>query len=214
MISRSWYLSIIGKVTRHPTVDPGRRSTAERLSTVPKKGMLVLIGCCVVFGGAAPAWPAASAPTKAPEALVSRRYQSVSCDTAARADVGSTGVGANAVLAAVNPGFSTLGERFFPPERRQRITRYQLRNVISNGDQGVATEIPASIVRSNARTCVTNVENISRVTPKTAARITPTDAKHLLQLAVVLAAAYVLFLAAWFWATRTRRSRVGSAARS
>lgn len=42
----------------------------------------------------------------------------------------------------------------------------------------------------------------------------PTDARRLLQLAVVLGAAYVLFLVAWFWGTRGHRGRVGSAARS
>jgi hypothetical protein len=45
-------------------------------------------------------------------------------------------------------------------------------------------------------------------------RISSGEAGFLLRLAVALAAVYVLFLAVWFWATRDRRSRVGSAVRS
>ena len=39
------------------------------------------------------------------------------------------------------------------------------------------------------------------------------ESRFLLQLAAAFAAAYVLFLAVWFWGTRDRRSRVGSAVR-
>ena len=40
------------------------------------------------------------------------------------------------------------------------------------------------------------------------------DGRLLFQLGVAFAVAYALFLAAWFWGTRERRSRVGGAARS
>jgi hypothetical protein len=40
------------------------------------------------------------------------------------------------------------------------------------------------------------------------------DGRLLFQLGVAFALAYVLFVAAWFWGTRDRRSRVGGAARS
>jgi hypothetical protein len=40
------------------------------------------------------------------------------------------------------------------------------------------------------------------------------DGKLLFRLGVAFALAYALFLAAWFWGTRDRRSRVGDAARS
>jgi hypothetical protein len=40
-----------------------------------------------------------------------------------------------------------------------------------------------------------------------------TDARRLLQLALVLALAYVLFLAGWFWKTRARPQSVGRVVR-
>jgi len=40
------------------------------------------------------------------------------------------------------------------------------------------------------------------------------DGRFLFRLGIAFAVAYLLFLAAWFWGTRDRRSRVGDAARS
>jgi hypothetical protein len=195
-------------------VDPGRGDTAKRLSAVLKRGPLVVIGCCVALGGAAPARAAVSGPIRASEGLVSGRYQVVPCDTAATGALDRMAVGRRTALAVGNPGFPALGAGFSSGESRQGNTRYQLRNVISNSRWAVLIEIPAATARSAVRTCVDNTGQISRASSKTTAPSAPSDARRLFQLAVALAAAYVLFLAAWFWGTRERRGRVGSAARS
>jgi hypothetical protein len=58
------------------------------------------------------------------------------------------------------------------------------------------------------------IETSGLISPEVAGRISSAEARFLLQLAVAFAAAYVLFLGVWFWGTRSRRSRVGSAVRS
>jgi hypothetical protein len=85
-------------------------------------------------------------------------------------------------------------------ETRPLNARYQSSEVVSNSGLRFSEKTPINLARSDGKTCIQNVRGIS-------------DAKLLFQLAVALAAAYLLFLAAWFWGTRERRARVGSAAR-
>jgi hypothetical protein len=66
-------------------------------------------------------------------------------------------------------------------------------------------------VQMASRTCL---DTATWIPPAFSGRITPAESTFLLQLAAAFGAAYVLFLAAWFWSTRDRRSRVGSAVRS
>ena len=195
-------------------VESGRNTPAERLRTAPKRGPLVVIGCCVALGGATPALAVASGPTSAVGGPISARYQAIRCDTAPWGDSARVAVGADSALAAAHTGFPALRGRFPSRESCSAITRYQLRKVVSNSQRIVSLELLATPAQYIARTHVNTSRYISSVPSQETAPISPTDARRLFQLAVALAAAYVLFLAAWFWGTRERRSRFGSAARS
>jgi hypothetical protein len=182
-------------------------SPAGRFGTARKGGALLVIGCCVFL--AAPA--AASAAKPRFEGAVSPRYHVVSCDTAADLER----VGSRAAAAARMPEQQPRNPAFYlglpPQERRATLFRYQSREAISNSHQIVSFQFLAEQVRYTSGTCV---DTASWIPNRVAGRISPAEGRFLLQLAVALAAAYVLFLAAWFWGTRDRRSRVESAVRS
>lgn len=187
---------------------------AERFDTVVRSGLLVVAGCSLALGAAAPASGAVSGPKSGLDRLVSPRYQAVWCDTATgrasgRAQPGPPGVssGENRALSASSHRFPALGTRL-------ASTGYQPRNVISKSGLEVSPWISVESAIFTLSTCSSNVREISSASPKTTDPGTSTDAKILFQLAVALAAVYLLFLAAWFRATRERRGRVGSAARS
>jgi hypothetical protein len=173
----------------------------------------MVIGCCVALGGAVPSLAAAAGPLPASEGPISARYQAIRCDTALSGGSARVAAGRRTELVGVNPGFPPFHDHFPSHESRQTIARYQLRDVISDSPFIVSREISDRTARSTVRTCVENAIDIPSKSSKEAAAIAPTDARRLFQLAVALAAIYVLFLVAWFWGTREHRSRVGSAAR-
>jgi hypothetical protein len=195
-------------------VEPADGSTSEREGTVRARGLSLTVARGVVLGGVAAALAAASWPAAASAALISARYQAIPCDTAPRSGSAPLPVGANTGLTATHLAFPASAGRFRLYENRSGISRYQLLKVISNGKQAVSRAIPITTVQSGIRTCVDNASQISKSSTGETAAITPADARRLFQLALALAFAYILFLAAWFWGTRERRSRVGSAARS
>lgn len=195
-------------------VEPGRGTAPARLGTVRKRWPLVVIGCCLVLGGTTPASAALPGARTASMGPISGRYQTILCDTAPWSSSARVPGDANTALAAAGLVFSASGDRFRSRETRMAITRYQLRTVISDNRWIVSNQIPFTTVRSTAGTCVNNGNRISPASSSKTASTGTTDARRLFQLAVGLAAVYVLFLAAWFWGTRERRSRVGSAARS
>jgi hypothetical protein len=185
-------------------------SPAERLGTARKGGAVLVIACCAFL--AAPA--AASAAKSQSEGAVSSRYHVVSCDTAANLErAGSRAAAAGAMGATLEqhariPAFY-LG---LPPrERHSTVFRYQSRDAISNTQWIVSLPFFAEQMTYTSGTCA---ETVNWTSNGVAGRISSAEARFLLQLAVALAAAYVLFLAAWFWGTRDRRSRVESAVRS
>lgn len=195
-------------------VTTGRTRTAKPVGAVLKRAPLVLIGCCVVFGATTPASAAVSGSKSASEAPVSGRYQAILCDIATPGGFGSIAAGVDSAPGTASHGFRALDASFRSRASVPAIARYQPRNVISNSHWTVSSQIPATIIRSVDGTCIRNAFEISSVTSKETAPSARTDARRLFQLAVALAAAYVLFLVAWFWATRQHRGRVGSAARS
>jgi hypothetical protein len=194
-------------------VDPGRDSTPARVGTVRKRGLPVVIGCCVVLGGATAASAAVSGPATGSEGAISGRYQTIACDTAGRGGSARVQVGAGTPLAPALLVFPAVGGGLRSHESRSGITRYQLSKVISDNRWIVSNEIPTTAVRSTVETCADNAIRISSVPSRESAPGGSSDARRLFQLAIALAAVYVVFLAAWFWATREHRSRVGSAAR-
>jgi hypothetical protein len=187
--------------------DPRHDSPAERFGTARKGGALLVIGCCAFL--AAPA--AASAAKPRSEGAVSSRYHVVPCDTAADLErAGSRAAAAGAMLEQ-QPRTPALYLALPPQERRSTLFRYQSREAISNNQRIVSSLFLAEQVRYTSGTCV---EKANWIPNRVGERISPAEARFLLQLAVAFAAAYVLFLAAWFWGTRDRRSRVESAVRS
>jgi hypothetical protein len=166
-----------------------------------------VIACCAFL--AAPA--AASAAKPSSEHPVSPRYQAVSCDTAASIELAGSRAAATGPTPEQHPRIlaSFLGLR--AQERRTTLFRYQSREAISNNHEIVSGAFVSKSLRSTSRTCV---DTANWIPGTVMGGISPAEARLLLQLGVAFAAAYVLFLAVWFWSTRDRRSRVGSAVRS
>jgi hypothetical protein len=96
-------------------------------------------------------------------------------------------------------------------ERGVTLFRYQSREAISNDREIVSSAFLSKSVRKASRTCA---DTANRIPGVVIGKISSAEARFLLQLGIAFAAAYVLFLAVWFWSTRDRRSRVGSAVRS
>jgi hypothetical protein len=171
---------------------------------------VLVIACCAFL--AAPA--AASAAKLRSEGVVSSRYHVVSCDTAANLERAESRAAAAGVMGAMLEQHARIPAFYLglsPQERRSALFRYQSRDAISNNQQPVSVPFFQAQARFASGTCADTVKWIPN---RVAGRISPAEARVLLQLAVALAAAYVLFLAAWFWGTRDRRSRVESAVRS
>jgi hypothetical protein len=74
------------------------------------------------------------------------------------------------------------------------------------------TGVSPGTLHSRGTISLTGVDSAAAITPST--DTSNPDGRRLFQLGIAFAAAYVLFLAVWFWGTRDRRSRVGGAARS
>jgi hypothetical protein len=190
-------------------VDSADGSTSERERTVRARRLSAMIARGVVLGGVAAALAAASWPAAASAGPITGRYQTIRCDTAPRSGSAPLPVDASTVLTATHLAFPASAGRFRLHENQSGIRRYQSPKVISNGER----TIPITTVQTGVRTRADNANRISETSTAKTAEITPADARRLFQLALALAFAYVLFLAAWFWGTRERRSRVGSAAR-
>jgi hypothetical protein len=185
-------------------------SPAEHFGTARKGGALLVIGCCAFL--AAPT--AASAAKPRSVSAVSSRYHVVLCDTAAdleRAGSVAVAAGAAATMLEQHPRIPAFYLGLTPRERRSTFFRYQSREAISNNQEVVSRPFLAEQLRYTSSTCV---DTVNWIPNRGAGRISSAEARFLLQLAVAFAAAYVLFLAAWFWGTRDRRSRVESAVRS
>jgi hypothetical protein len=205
--ARIGYLRIITRIPVQAMLDLRHDSPAERFRMARRSGTLLLIGCCAFL--AAPA--AASAAKPWPEGGVSARYQAVSCDTAASVELARNRVAAPGVIYRPYPRISAFYLGIPPRERRSTLSRYQSREAISNNQKIVSSSFLLHPTRFTSTTCV---QTSGEIPIHVAKRISAAEAGFLLRLAVALAAVYVLFLAVWFWATRDRRSRVGSAVRS
>jgi hypothetical protein len=89
--------------------------------------------------------------------------------------------------------------------------QYQLRNSIPERADSHLRAFRTNEAVNSAGSCAAISSSIVSTTFETSI---PEDGRLLLQLAVAFAIAYVIFLTAWFWGTRERRSRVRRAARS
>jgi hypothetical protein len=188
-------------------VDLRHDSPAERFGMARKRGAVLVIASCAFL--AAPA--AASAAKPSSEGVVSPRYQAVSCDTAASVELAGSRAAATDPMFGQHPRILASFLAFPAQERRETLFRYQSHRAISNNRGIVPSVFLPNSVRRTPRTCA----DTANWTPDTViGRISPVEARVLLQLGIAFAAAYVLFLAVWFWSTRDRRSRVGSAVRS
>jgi hypothetical protein len=184
-----------------------RDNPAKRFGTVRKQRVLVVIGCCALFAGPA----AASAAKPSSEGVVLARYQAVSRDTATDLERLGSGQVPGGAMREQHARIPAIYLDLRAQERCSTFSRYQSREAISNSREVVSFAFPTSRVRSTSKECT---DTASWIPNRVAGRISPTEARFLLQLAGAFAAAYVLFLAAWLWGTRDRRSRVGSAVRS
>jgi hypothetical protein len=188
-------------------IDLRHDSPAERFAAVRKGRELLVIACCAFL--AAPA--AASAAKPSSEQPVSPRYQAISCDTAASVGLAGARVAVARPTLARHPRILASFQGFSTQERRSTLFGYQSREAISNSRETVSVAFLPNYVQMASRTCV---DTATWIPPTVTGRISPAESRFLLQLAAAFAAAYVLFLAVWFWGTRDRRSRVGSAVRS
>lgn len=188
-------------------VDLRHDSPTERFAAVRKGRELLVIACCAFL--AAPA--AASAAKPSSEHPVSPRYQAVFCDTAASIELAGSRAAATGPMLDEHPRILASFLGFPTQERRTTLFRYQSHEAISNNHEIVSGAFLSKSVGSTTRTCA---DTANWIPGTVIGRISPAEARLLLQLGVAFAAAYVLFLAVWFWSTRDRRSRVGSAVRS
>lgn len=207
------YLSHIAKRDPHNLLDRRpdrvvRRPSAAR--TIFVAAFLTLAAYAFVSAAAAGAQTAAGGTKVAPKSLVSTRYQASGCDTAAvrAADrpLSPAAFGAPAQLAprAENhpaAAVSSTGMRL----------QYQPQKAIPHSSQRHLRSFSSKEQTISHRSCSRTASSISEGTFEPSL---PADGRRLLQLAVAFAIAYVVFLTAWFWGTRERRSRVGRAARS
>ena len=188
-------------------IDLRHDSPAERFAAVRKGRELLVIACCAFL--AAPAVASAAKPSS--ERPVWPRYQAVSCDTAASFELAGSRAAATGPMLDEHPRILASFLGFPARERRTTLFRYQSRGAISNSHRIMSGAFLSKSVRKTSGTCAYTANWI----PDTViGRISPVEARFLLQLGIAFAAAYVLFLAVWFWRTRDRRSRVGSAVRS
>jgi hypothetical protein len=188
-------------------IDLRHDSPTERLAAVRKGRELLVIACCAFL--AAPAAASAAKPSSGHP--VSPRYQAVSCDTAASVELAGSRAAATGPMLDEHPRILASFLGFPAQERRTTLFRYQSREAISNYREIVSSPFLSKSARRTSRTCLDTANLIPRTV---IGRITPAESRFLLQLAAAFGAAYVLFLAVWFWSTRDRRSRVGSAVRS
>ena len=188
-------------------IDPRHDNAAERFGMARKRGAVLVIASCALLG--APATAHGAKPSS--QHPVSPRYQAISCDTAAGRELAGGQAAATGPMLEQHPRIPASFLGFPARERRATLYRYQSRQAISNNRKIVSSGFFLEFVRTTSGTCA---DTANWIPSKVIGGISPGEARFLLQLGVAFAAAYVLFLAVWFWSTRERRSRVGSAVRS
>ena len=188
-------------------VDLRQERQAERFGAPRRRGAVLVIGCCAFL--AVPA--AAHAAKFRSEGAVSARYQMVSCDTAAGSRRTGNRAASEGLLQGKHPRIPAFYLGLAPRETRSTLLRYQSREAISKSQEIVSLPFVVERATDASNMCI---ETSGLISPEVAGRISSAEARFLVQLAVAFAAAYVLFLGVWFWGTRSRRSRVGSAVRS
>jgi len=188
-------------------VDLRHGSPAERFAAVRKGRALLAIGCCAFLAAPAAAWAAKSSSERA----VSPRYQAISCDTATSIELAGKRTSLASPTLRRHPRVLASYLGFPGQESRSRFFGYQSLQAISNSRETVALGFLHNYAIATPRTCA---DTATWMQGTVTGRISASESRFLLQLAVALAAAYVLFLAVWLWGTRDRRSRVGSAVRS
>jgi hypothetical protein len=188
-------------------VDLRQERQAERFGAPRRRGAVLVIGCCAFL--AVPA--AAHAAKSRSEGAVSARYQMVSCDTAAGLRPTGNRAASKGLLLGKHPRIPAFYLGRAPRETPSTLFRYQSREAISKSQEIVSLPFVVERATDASNMCI---ETSGLISPEVAGRISSAEARFLLQLAVAFAAAYVLFLGVWFWGTRSRRSRVGSAVRS
>jgi len=174
-----------------------------------------MVAACAM--AAVAAWFLLATPTRAiggvqnaSKGLVSARYQGKSCDTAARI----AGNRRSAVQLTANrrePAAQAAIRPLAPLGSASSLLQYQLHNAIPQDVVSHSHGFRTTAAATSTGSCPAIGSSIASTTFETSI---PEDGRRLLQLAVAFAIAYVIFLTAWFWSTRERRSRVGRAARS
>jgi hypothetical protein len=210
----------VARARRHDRRPPRLRRGGGRLCLAGLAG----VGACVALSAAAHAGvkPLDTAlPTS--RTLISPQYQAKKSDTAA--GIGTPvpaadplGGGAPRVAAGADQGrrpgkpagyveYSVVSARAETGWYRARELQYQLFTPISPflGNTIVSAQFNSfkPILKSTNQSIVGQMTK-EKVISNSARGRDPQDARELLQLGVMLALAYVLFLAFWFWKTRHR----------
>jgi hypothetical protein len=188
-------------------VDLRLDSAAERFAAVRKGRVLLMIGCCAFLAAPAAAWAAKPSSERA----LSPRYQAISCDTATSIEFAGKRTALATPALRRHPRILASYLGFSGQESRSMLFRYQSREAISNNRETVSVVFLPDYAIATPRTCE---DTATSIPTSVTGRISASESRFLLQLAVAFAAAYVFFLAVWLWGTRDRRSRVGSAVRS
>lgn len=158
----------------------------------------------------APPARASGAPKNASKSLVSPRYQGKSCDTA-KAAGRNRGPAPELTANRGDPAARAAIRSWWAFNASTSLLQYQLRNAIPQQFDSLSRAFQTDAAATSTGSCSAIESSIASTTFETSI---PEDGRRLLQLAVAFAIAYVIFLTAWFWGTRERRSRVGRAARS
>ena len=186
--------------------------SVRRDHAFPRTTSLCLgLALVVSFLALIPSSRAAPAAARTPERLISPRFQAKDNDTASPAGTQPT----RAAMALRTPRAGELSTFRAPPPSAQEhgiphgigkvSLEYQLSPAISHRESHDVSSISVFWQRTNERNALSISGNDD---------IGNADGRLLFQLGVAFATFYILFLAAWFWGTRDRRSRVGGAARS
>jgi hypothetical protein len=196
-------------IHRRQVGEGGRRGERRRGSPgwrTPAAVLAVAAAALAVSAPSARGWEASKGP-------VSSRYHTEIRDIAAAPGAGLAGARITPVPVKTRVDNPRNHAQPRPRAEGRRSFRYQLHlaisRTISESKESIVIPISSRAPKTNLRNVTSISEYISPQRRDEGVR----NGRLLFRLAIAFAGAYLLVLAAWFWGTRARSSRVGGVAR-
>jgi hypothetical protein len=196
-------------IHRQQVGEEGRRGERRRGSPGWRTSAAVL---AVAAGALAVSVPSARG-WEASKGSVSSRYHTEIRDIAATPGAGLAGARIAPVPVKPKVDIPRNHAQRTPRAEGRRSFQYQLRLAISRTISESKESIVIPISFPTPKTNLWNVKSISEYISPQKRDEGVRNGRLLFRLAIAFAGAYLLFLAAWFWGTRARSSRVGGVAR-